>query len=109
MQSLYVLKTPPSNRQTVTHLGITKNDQSFVFAFNHIEHARMANTSITTKSNFDIVPRRIINEVCTLVDLKIYIESVSDQINLFEVHKTNMAELLTIPIVNNIGVVIALD
>ena len=102
MQTLYVLRTQCDKK----HFGMTKNDKSYVFAFQRLDHAHLANTNISRVQNFDVVPRKIINESCISVDLKIYIEKPIKP-ELFQIQERDIVDLLTMPILNNVGVVIA--
>lgn len=105
MQKLYILK-----RAQGLHLGHTKNDKSYVFAFQQIKYAHLANKSVSAMTKFDVIPKKIINDSCISVKLRIYTEPINTfKTNLFEVHEKDMVDLLTWPIVNNVGLVIVHD
>ena len=107
MQKMYVLRTLSRDRR---YLGLTKNEKSYVFAFPEIKHAHLANKNVSTVSTFEIIPRKILNDVCLTVDLKIVTDLKNcTNTEILEIEQQDMIDLLTMPLVNNIGLVIATD
>ena len=105
MQNLFILKRPQG-----LHLGHIKNEKSYVFAFQQIKHAQLANKNVSAMTKFDVIPRKIVNDSCISVNLKMYTEPTKIfKTDLFEVKEKDMVDLLTWPIVNNVGLVIVTD
>lgn len=102
-QQLFVLRT-----STNRHVGFYKCEKSYVVTFPNIEHASLANKNISNLTMFDISPRQDLARTSHLVDLCIF-KNHNIKTNICKVEETDMTSMFVMPIVDNVGVVVALD
>lgn len=102
-QNMYMLQT-----QRKTRVGFRKFDKSFILAFPNEYHASIANKNISPITMFDIEPKQSIVSNCHNVDLIVYKNKNFKTDNCI-IEEIDVASLFTFPIINNVGLVLAIE
>lgn len=90
-----------------TYAGLTKYDKSYIVSFPKREHAIIMKDTIIQPSCLDVEPNHQLSKSCHVVDMKIRKHNVPSYIG--DVNEIKLSELLTFPILHNVGVIIGID